>query len=200
LYTTSANVTLSGFTHSIDTRKVLVNGSEASWSAWQARWTNTLALRPGVNRVIVQSLDSNNVAFASASVDVWYDTGAPATTVSGTLAGAPTWTAAAGPYAVTGNLTVPNGVTLTIQPGTTVYIASGATITVNGTGRILAEGTDAQHIRFTRNPTTAGNWGSLDFINSTVESRLAYIDFDSCGGTTIGGHNSQLHVNNSIIF
>jgi hypothetical protein len=72
-------------------------------------------------------------------------------------------------------------------------------MTISGTGRLLAEGTDVAHIRFTRQPG-GGNWGSLDFLNETVESRLAYADFDFCGGTTIGGHNAEVHVNNAIVF
>src|SRR6185503_348675 len=84
-------------------------------------------------------------------------------------------------------------------PGTTVYFAPGTTMTVSGTGRLLAEGTDNQHIRLTRQLGGA-NWGSLDFIGASLESRLAYVDFEACGGTTIGGHNAQVHVNNSIVF
>ena len=61
-----------------------MNGSEAALTAWQARWTNTLTLHPGVNRIVVQSLDSNNVEFARSTLDVWYNNGAPANTVSGT--------------------------------------------------------------------------------------------------------------------
>src|SRR5437773_11827481 len=118
----------------------------------------------------------------------------------GVHAAATTSTPAGGPYGDTANLAIPNGVTLTSPPGPTVYVASGATITVNGTGRILAQGTDTQRIRIGKNPTAIVPWGSLDFINSTVESRLAYVDFDSCGGTTIGGHNAQLHVNSAIVF
>ena len=40
----------------------------------------------------------------------------------------------------------------------------------------------------------------MDFIGATTESKLAYVDFDSGGGSTIGGHNAQLHVNDSIVF
>ena len=95
-----------------------------------------------------------------------------------------------------------SGATLTIEPGATVYLNSGVTITVSGAGVLLAQGTEGQRIRFTKAPASASNWGSLDFINTTVESRLAYIDFDSCGGTTTSdGHNAQLHVNGgSIVF
>ena len=200
LLSTVPSVSLYGTANAIDNRRVVVNGVDAGWSGWEARWTNTVALQSGINNVLIQSLNSNNVAIASTNLSIWYSNGA-GTSVAGAQSGSPVWTPAGSPYTVTANLTVPAGVTLTIQPGTTVYVASGVTITVSGTGKILSEGTASQHIHIGRNPAVAGNWGSLDFINTTVESRLAYIDFDSCGGTTIGGHNAQLHVNGgSIIY
>ncbi|MEY2410199.1 MAG: hypothetical protein QOF48_2869, partial [Verrucomicrobiota bacterium] len=199
LSTTTPTVSLFGFANAIDTRKVLVNGFQAGWNGYDARWTNTVTLAPGINRVLVQSLNSNDVEFARGTIDIWYDDSS-LQNASGSLASDTVWTPSGGPYNVTANLIVPNGVTLTIQPGTTVYVAAGVTITANGTGKILAQGTDTQRIRIGKNPAVAGNWGSLDFINSTVESRLAYIDFDSGGGSTISSHNAQIHVNNAIVF
>ena len=197
-YTTSPSTTLSGRANVIDTHTVLVNGNPATWSAWEGQWTANVSLQPGLNQVLVQTLNTNNVEFERGSIEIWYDDGSMQN-VSGTLSGNVIWTPSAGPFNVTGPLTVGSGATLAIQPGTTVYLASGASITVSGTGRLLAEGTDVLHIRFTSVPG-GGNWGSLDFINATAESRLAYVDFDSCGGTTIGGHNAQLHVNDGIVF
>ena len=72
-YTTSPSLTLFGTSHAVDTRKVLVNGVQANWNAFDVRWTNTVALNPGINRVLVQSLNSNDVEFARATVDIWYD-------------------------------------------------------------------------------------------------------------------------------
>src|SRR5205085_4632968 len=91
----------------------------------------------------------------------------------------------------------PAGVTLYIKPGATVQFNNALKMTVNG--QLIAEGTASNHIHFTK--ATPSNWSGLDFINTTVESRLAYIDFDSCGGSTVGTHNAQLHVNGgSIVF
>ncbi len=116
--------------------------------------------------------------------------------VGGTITANTCW-ADNGVFTVTSSITVPAGVRLTIKPGATVQFNSGLKMTVNG--RLLAEGTAGNHIRFTK--ATASNWNGLDFINTTVESRLAYIDFDSCAGSTVGGHNAQLHVNGgSIVF
>ena len=177
-YTTSPSVTLFGTSHAIDTRKVLVNGLQANWSPYDVRWTNTVTLQPGMNRVLVQSLNSNNVEFARATMDLWYDDLSVAS-VSGAISADTTWTAAGGPYQVTANLTVNSGATLTIQAGTTIYLASGVNISVASGGRLLAEGTDTAHIRFTHVPAGA-NWGSIA-INGAVgsqETRLAYADFE----------------------
>src|SRR5512146_3444231 len=85
-----------------------------------------------------------------------------ATTVAGgTLGGDETWTVTGSPYTVTGSLTVPAGCTLTIEPGVEVYLASGVNLTVANGGRLLAEGTETQGIRFTRSPGTNASWGGL---------------------------------------
>ncbi|WCJ59442.1 Ig-like domain-containing protein [Fontisphaera persica] len=184
-YTTTPNVTLFGQANVIDTRQVLVNGSSALWSAWEGRWTNNLTLRPGLNRVLVQSLDSNNVAFASATMDIWYDT--TGQSVSGTISTDTTWLAANGPYNVTGTLTVGSGATLTIQAGTTVYLGSGVNLVVANGGRLLAEGTAAAPIRFTRAPGASTTWGGITVNGSanSPESRLVHVMIEHNNSTAI---------------
>ncbi len=196
---TVATAELSGSANAVATRSIKVNGTNATWSAWEARWTNTVTLNPGINRVTVQALDENGREFERAYIDVWHDSGG-GTTLGGDLFSDMTLTPAGSPYTVSSTLTVRDEVTLTIQPGTTVHVAPGAGITAELAGRILAEGTEFQRIRIGKNPAVAGNWGSLDLLGTSVESRFAHVDFDSCGGTTLGGHNAQIHVNNAIAF
>ncbi|MCI0747844.1 MAG: lamin tail domain-containing protein, partial [Verrucomicrobia subdivision 3 bacterium] len=186
LYTATPNVTLFGASHAIDTRRVLVNGAPAGWSTWNARWTNTLTLLPGINRVLVQSLYSNNLELARAMVDIWYDDGS-VQSVSGNISADTVWAAGQGPYQVTGNVTVNAGATLTIQPGTTIYLAAGVGITVANGGRLLAEGTDTARILFTRAPGAAGNWDGITINGgpSSPETRIAYAHFDFNGDTAI---------------
>ncbi len=193
--TYNPTITLNGVANAIETRSVLVNGIPASWTAWQAQWTlSGIPVRPGVNRILVQAVNTNGVVFDSATIDIWYERGGTTAVAGGTLASSATWYATNSPYQVNGSITVPSGVTLTIQPGATVILAGGANITVTGSGRLLAEGNTTNHLRFTRLPGGA-NWGSLDFISATNESRLAYVDIEFCGGSTIGGYSAEVHVN-----
>ncbi len=185
--TTSSSALLWGRAHAVDTRSVRVNGQPAAWVPWTASWTNaSTALNPGLNRVVVQAFDSNNVEIAATSLDIWYDDGSVAN-VSGTLAANTTWTAAGGPYLVSGTLTVPAGRSLIIAPGATVYFAQGAGLSVAGV--LLAEGTEGQRIRFTRQPGTATTWNGI-VINGAVEPAVfSQVDFEFAEA---GTHNLQV--------
>ncbi len=174
--TTTSTVTISGTANAIDTATVRVNGAVSAYSVWQGRWTNTVTLQPGINNLFVQCLDTNNAAITSTNLTVWYDDGNVAT-FSGTLGGDTVWSAAGGPYSVPSTLTVPQGVRLTIQAGASVYLGAGANLVVNG--QLLAEGTEYQHIRFTRPPASTASWGNLQINDSpgSPETRIAYADF-----------------------
>jgi len=182
---TVATTTLSGSANAIETSSILIDGSSATYVAWQGTWTNNVTLTPGLNRILVQSLGSNGVEFARTNIDIWYDDGSM-TTVGGTIAASTTWTAAGGPYNVTTSLTVASGATLTIQPGTTIYLGSGVNFTVANGGRLLAEGTATAPVRFTRAPGATGNWGNLT-VNGAVgspETRIAHAHFEFNANST----------------
>ncbi|MBI5385529.1 MAG: lamin tail domain-containing protein [Verrucomicrobia bacterium] len=185
LYTTAGSATLSGYGNIIDTRRVRVNGALADWTAWQGRWNYTAPLQPGLNRVLVQAFNSNDVEIARASVEIWRD-GVAGTITSGIIASDTAWSAANGPYNVTGNVTVNNGATLTIQAGTTVFFGSGVNLTVANGGRLRAEGTETALIRFARVPGGA-NWGGLTVNGGATspETRIAYAHFEGNGSTAI---------------
>ncbi len=195
--TTSPSVNLSGNGNVLQTRSVYVNGVPATWTAWNGTWSaSNFPLLPGINHLIVQWRGANGEEVHREEAGVWYDDGS-VDTVPTTIATDRTLTAAGGPYRITSDVTVPSGVTLTVEPGTTLYFGQGARLIVNGI--LSAQGTEAHHLRMTREPG-GSNWGSLDFLNTTEESRLAYVDFSYCGGTSIGGHNAQLHVNDAMVF
>lgn len=87
-------------------------------------------------------------------------------------AGSSLWTAAQGPYLVTGDLIVPETAELIIGPGTTVYFYQDARLVVRG--RLQVEGTDGQMIRFTRAPQTNGTWKGIQFAGTYQDNRISY--------------------------
>jgi hypothetical protein len=100
--------------------------------------------------------------------------------LSGTLTTDTTLYASNSPYTVSGNLTVPNGVTLTVEPGVTVRLRKNCGITVYG--RLLADGTTNQPIAFTRYPGDL-NWERIMFVEA-ADSRFRNCGFQyaNCAG------------------
>ncbi len=186
-YTTSSSLSLDGTADAVQTRRILVNGAEADYVAWQGAWSiGGVALRPGINRVVVQALGTNDVEVGRLAYDVWYDDGGVTTISGGSMTSDATWTSANGPYEITSSLTIPSGVTLTIQPGTTVYLGSGAHLTVDNGGQLLAEGASNAWVRFTRVPG-GGSWDGIT-VNGAAgspETRIAYAYFEFNGTTAI---------------
>ena len=78
------------------------------------------------------------------------------------------------------NIVVPTGIVLTIEPGTVVMMDN--TVSIKVYGQLLAEGTESEPIRFTRNGS-GKKWKQIIFIESE-DSRFAHciIEFaDSVG-------------------
>ncbi len=193
--TTTPTCSLTGKAHAVKTRSVIVGGVTAVWTAWTTSWTvSNVPLKPGINKVLIQSLDGAGGEFERQYVDVWYDN-ATTLSISGTLATDTTLTAAGGPYRLTGDLIVPLGVTLTIDPGTTLYVDTGFGIKVFG--RLVAEGTDLLRIRMTRLPAGTGTWTGITFTDTQQDNRLSFIDFAYAdnAATNLSATNSKLFIN-----
>lgn len=184
---TSPAVTLEGRANPIRTRALRVGGVPAQWTAWTATWTAAgVPLLPGLNRVVVEALDTTGAVFETTSVDIWLDTGTTQNR-AGTLAADATWTAAEGPYRLTGTLTIAPGAALRLEPGTTVFLDPGVNLVVADGGRLLAEGTAEAPIRFARTPGGAGAWGGLTVNGSagSPESRLVHVLIEGNGATAL---------------
>ncbi|MDO8540573.1 MAG: lamin tail domain-containing protein [Opitutaceae bacterium] len=195
---TAATCNLAGKSDPARTQSVKVNGVAATYVPWKVatttassnsytvaigEWSLTdVELRPGINRVLIQAFDAAGAEIERIHSEVWYDDSSVAN-VSGTITTDTTWTAAGGPYQVTAPLTVNNGVTLTIEPGATVYLATDVGITVAGGGRIVAEGTEAKPIYFTRAPG-ATDFGGIITINGAAgapETQFRHVFFNFGG-------------------
>ncbi len=174
-----------------------------------------VALRPGVNRVLVQAFTAPNgtgTEIDRGYIDIWYDGAggidtakcqqlrdstqlAPPQLVAGVLTEDTTMAPCSTAYQLTGTLIVPAGVTLSILPGTTVFFDAGASIRVEG-GRLLAEGTLYEPLRFTRTPGTGGAWNGIQFVDAATDNRLAYavIEYGATADGMIGLERSELNV------
>jgi hypothetical protein len=179
---TVAGAALSGVAPLAGTRSVVAGGVVANYNGVTGQWSIPLSpgvpLRPGINRIEVRALDGPAGAgrvLASTFIDVWYDDGS-VQNVAGNITTNVFWSAAGGPYVVTGDVVVTPTGTLTIEAGASVFFNSGTGLTVNG-GRLVAEGTPTAHIRLTRNPA-AGNtsWKGLSLINTLQDNRLVCVD------------------------
>lgn len=190
----AASLGVSGTAPVVETRSVRVNGQIASWNPVTGAWSVNLTLQPGLNRITVQALDGAGAVVMERVLETRYDDGS-VTSVSGAISGGTTWTAAAGPYQITGTLTIGDGATLTIQPGTTVLINNGVSITVSGSGRLLAEGTENLPIRFTRQLTAGTTWGQIFLNGANAESRLTHAVIEYAGSSS-----GAVRADNSILY
>ena len=122
------------------------------------------------------------------------------TIVSGPLTDNTTWDLAGSPYIVTGDVTVPVGLTLTVQPGVQVRFDTttpGAhSIIVNG--RIVSVGQPGLHAMFTSNDPLPdrNNWASIRIFGPG--SVIEYTEF-SWGSTTIDIEQSSPKIANNTI-
>lgn len=137
-------------------------------------------LSPGINRVLVQTFDGPQgmgKALEHEQIDIWYDDG-DVLDISGTLISDMTLDAESGPWHVTGDLTIPFGITLSIEPGTTVFFNYDTRIIIDPGGRLIAEGTEYERIRLTCVPGNSSRWNGLWFNQTLEENHLSYVDME----------------------
>ena len=186
LFSDSATVALSGQAPATLTVTVEVNGQAADWFASEARWQAKVALRPGLNRLLVRALDSGGGEVARQFADVWH--GDPPTRPLGQrLTGSARWTAAR-PLLVAKPLVVPSGVALMVDPGATICFGPEGRLLIEG--RLLAEGDALRRIQFLRTPDADGAWGGIGFSGSAAGNRLAHVDFHHTGSYALAITNS----------
>ena len=115
------------------------------------------------------------------------------TTVGGRIAVDTTWTLANSPYLVTSTVqvygTAATPATLTIEPGVVVKFNTSMSLQIGDStnqGSLIARGTAANHITFTRSGTS-GTWLGIIFNDKTVDSTavIEYADFQYSGSLTM---------------
>ncbi len=189
---------LSGRADATATASVAVGGMIVDqWSQEDGTWSiGGVPLNPGINRIFVDTHDEPNAAGSRIerhTMDIWYDDGDVAD-----IAGMPVQDtvldAASGPWRVSGSMVVPEGATLTIEAGATLYFERSAQLDVRG--RLVAEGTEFERIRMTREPGSSATWNGIDF-DSDADNRLAYVDMEYASeGSSIRLSNSRVSIDN----
>ncbi|HEV8293514.1 MAG TPA: hypothetical protein VGP94_16375, partial [Tepidisphaeraceae bacterium] len=158
-------------------------------------------LRPGSPSVNAGNPASANDPDGSRADQGYFLNGIPGTRTAATIgtstlaAGTTIMAPEGGPYHITGIVTVPSGATLMVLPGTSLFFDAGAGINING-GRLLAEGTETNKIRFTRTPGVTTPWNGLQFNSTTQDNRITYSVIE-WGGTS--ANNGMVGVTNSVL-
>ena len=114
--------------------------------------------------------------------------------ISGTLSG--TLYQADSPYLVTDDLEVPVYNSLTIEPGVEVIFMGSYHFLVSG--QLLAEGTEADSIRF-RSSESDITWQGFDFHYNTGASILSYCDVSATNGTFNLNYSQDLTISDSYV-
>ena len=147
---------------------------------------------------------TGNITFGfTQGTEVRYTTRPP---VSGTISASTTW-ARGSVYHVSGNITIPNGVTLTISPGAIVKLGARVSMIVSSGGTLNAVGTRLAPIVFTSvrddsvggdtdkdggaNQPQAGDWGELRNNGGTL--RLEHVT------ATYGGYGANNNTGEGIV-
>jgi len=96
------------------------------------------------------------------------------------------WGVADSPVTLSETVTVTAGNTLTIDPGVTVLMGSGTSLLVDGA--LVSAGTDTDGISFSSTGATPGDWGSVEFRNtSDAGSVIDYTTFEYGAGASRSG-------------
>jgi parallel beta-helix repeat protein len=112
-------------------------------------------------------------------------------TTSGSLPSDETWSS--GPIHITGDITIPVGITLTINAGVDIYLASGVDIFVEGT--LNAGNNPGSPVIFT---ASGSNWGHIVF-NSTSTGSINNCLFEKglVTGSGAAGYGGSIYINSN---
>lgn len=141
------------------------------------------AVAPGASACETSSAESP--APAPAPGGARCQAGSGPTLHEGDIVGLQTWTAAASPHVLTGDVRVPAGTTLVIEPCAEVLVAGGAHLLVGvpgafeGGGTLVAEGTKEMPIAF--RGRDGARWASVHVV-APGTARFAHVTLENGGG------------------
>jgi hypothetical protein len=114
------------------------------------------------------------------------------------ISGSQSGTLGPGTYLVMGAIQVAANQTLTIMPDTEFLHAGNYTWSIYG--KLIAQGTETDSIRFVRqNPTTTNRWGGIRFQTTATYGLFDYCVIDNCQNNGIYTNDVNITVRNSII-
>jgi hypothetical protein len=110
-----------------------------------------------------------------------------------------TLTKACSPYTFDGQIALRDGAVLTIEPGVEVRFSAGGYLSVGGygTGKLVAQGTEAEPIVFTSSQpdAAAGSWGGLFFQDETLSGTvLSHVEIRNGGELGLDGPDACLTI------
>jgi hypothetical protein len=107
-------------------------------------------------------------------------------TLSGRLSADTTISKSTSPWQITGDLIVPDNVTLTIEAGAVVYFNPGTGITIEAGGCLSAEGSENDRILLTHSPESTESWDGISFQHTLADNQLLNTDME------YGDHQNQV--------
>jgi parallel beta-helix repeat protein len=135
--------------------------------------------------VLVSALDNHGgIVTGGINIEV---SGVSGNTSSGSLTANETWY---GAITLTGDVTVPSGITLTILENSKIYFPNSNSLFVNGT-------LSAQGVTFS--PTSSNTWGSICFSGSTASGSLLNNDVIQNGTKVQFLNSANATIQNSTI-
>ncbi len=88
---------------------------------------------------------------------------------------------------LTKSITIGSGAHLVIEEGTLVIVDPGVRVGVNGTGRIQADGTEDDPVKFCGKEGTPGYWQGLYLLGADPQSKLTWTLVADAGDGTLAG-------------
>ena len=158
-------VTLKGDAIDPQAASVVVNGTNAAFSAGDDVWSIEISLAAGANSLTIEQLDANANVADSRTITIMYIPAA--NTITGELTEDTTW---AGACVLEDTVIVPVGVVLKVEPGTIVLMKDEARLVVYG--QLLAEGTETNPIYFTHH-SDGVKWKQIMFVEAQ-DSQLVH--------------------------